>query len=165
MIREKGPGDLGWIISRHGSVYAGEFGFDAGFEVDIAEKAVDLCQKDDKFTRIWIKEEEGKNTGSIAVSRRGENTAFINFLLVLDEFRGKGIARGLMEHAREYARRNGFTKLRLETYSCLGTARKLYASLGFCIADPVERMEKYGQTFDREFWELEMGKNKNEHLI
>ena len=158
MIREKGPGDLGWIISRHGSVYTGEFGFDAGFEVDIAKKAVDLCQKNDKFTRIWIKEEEGKNAGSIAVSARENNTAFINFLLVLEEFRGKGIARELMEHTREHARRNGFTKLRLETYSCLTAARRLYAALGFCITDPVERMEKYGQTFDREFWEMEIGK-------
>lgn len=45
MIREIAPGDLGWIISQHGSIYAAEFGFDSDFELNIARKAVVLCEK------------------------------------------------------------------------------------------------------------------------
>ncbi|WP_022664933.1 GNAT family N-acetyltransferase [Desulfospira joergensenii] len=156
MIREKGPGDLGWIISEHGSVYAGEFGFDSGFEVDIAQKAVALCQKDEDFTKIWIKEINGRNAGSIAISEKKKGIAFINFLLVSEEFRGRGIAGELMARAMDHAGRNGYKKLRLETYSCLKTARKIYADLGFHISEPLEEMEKYGRKFDREFWELEL---------
>ena len=156
MIKLKGPGDLGWIISMHGSVYSREFNFNSIFELDIARKAISLCEKDDGFTKIWIKEVDNKNAGSIAISEIDKDIAFINFLLVLEEYRGKGIAQILIKHAIEYGKSNGYKFIRLETYSCLKSARKIYDGLGFKISEKVKKVEKYGQKFDQEFWQLSL---------
>lgn len=155
-IRLHRPEDIGWIISSHGSVYADEFGFNSEFEVDIARKAVSLCENADATTRIWIKEVAGERAGSIAISKADEEVAFINFLLVLKRFRGEGIARELMRLALHHAQSGGFERVRLETYSCLRSARKMYAGLGFRIVDPVSSVTKYGRRFDREFWEKQL---------
>ena len=155
-IRIIKPGDIGWIISQHGLIYSKEFKFDSRFEVDIARKVVALCKKEDGFTRIWIKEVGGVNAGSIAVSKRGKATVFINFLLVINRYRGRGIAQELMNHALGYAKSAGFQKIRLETYSCLTIARKIYATFGFRISGPIKRLNRYGQSFDQEFWELHL---------
>ncbi|WDP88530.1 MAG: GNAT family N-acetyltransferase [Desulfobacter sp.] len=159
-IRPMGPGDMGWIISQHGLVYSNEFNFDLSFEVDIAGKAVSLCKKKDPFTRIWIKEVDGEKAGSIAISKLGEGLAFINFLMVLNRYRGRGIARQLMAFALNYAEGNGFERVRLETYSCLKAARRIYSGLGFQMSDPIRKLNKYGQRFDQEFWELALQDRK-----
>lgn len=153
-VKPFSPGDIGWIISQHGLLYAREFHFDVHFEIDISRKAVSLFDKDDPFTRIWLKEIDSKRAGSVAISKVDERVAFINFLLVLPAYRKKGIAKELMHFAIQHAETGGFEKVRLETYSCLTNGRKLYADLGFRIADPVRKLSKYGQIFHQEFWEL-----------
>ena len=156
MIGAMEPGDLGWMISMHGVIYSREFHFDSNFEVDIARKAIALCDKKDGFSEIWIKKVAGENAGSIAVSNIAEGVAFINFVLVLERYRGQGIAGELMRHALDYAKTQGCHQVKLETYSSLTNARKLYATLGFRISGPVKQLEKYGQTFEQEFWAIEL---------
>ncbi|WP_319547732.1 GNAT family N-acetyltransferase [Desulfogranum marinum] len=153
-IRPISPRDIGWIISQHGLLYAQEFHFDVHFEIDISRKAVSICDRDDPFTRIWLKEINSNNAGSLAISKVDERVAFINFLLVLPAYREKGIAKELMHFAIQHAETGGVKKVRLETYSCLTNARKLYADLGFRIAGPVRALSKYGQNFHQEFWEV-----------
>ena len=80
----------------HGLIYAREFGFDAQFEIGIARKAAIIAGSDDPFDCIWIKEVDAQRAGSIAVSRMEDGAAFINFVLVLDESRGRGIALELI---------------------------------------------------------------------
>lgn len=155
-IRPVEPGDLGWIIASHGALYAQEFHFDARFEVDIARKAVALCDRAAPFTRLWIAEVDGEKAGSIAVSQMGKGLAFINFLLVLPGYRGRGIARQLMQQALDHAAGHGLRRVRLETYSCLVGARRLYAAMGFRLAEPVKPLERYGQRFEQEFWALDL---------
>lgn len=153
-IRTLVPGDAGWIISNHGSVYANEFGFDATFEIEIARKMVYLFDKGDALTRFWIKVVNGHRAGSVAVSKAEENVAFVNFLLVLTAYRGAGIARELMEFAVDHSFRHGCERVRLETYSCLESARRLYAGMGFRKQRGAKKLSKHGQSFDQEFWEL-----------
>ena len=152
IIRTARDDDPEWVIARHGAVYSGEFGFDAQFEADIATKLYAFLEKDDPFKRLWIAEIDGECAGSIAVSTEAEDIAFINFVLVEPIFRGKGIAQALMDTALGHVRDNGISTIRLETYSCLESARKLYARYGFTIESATPGIEKYGQSFDREFW-------------
>ena len=70
----------------HGLVYAHEFNFNLEFEVGIAKKTARICESKDSFDCIWIKEIDGQRAGSIAVSKQGDGAAFINFVLVLDEY-------------------------------------------------------------------------------
>ena len=154
--KQPGPGDIGWLISAHGFQYSRQYNFDAGFELDIARKVVSFLESKHEFNRILIAGVAGKRVGSIAVSRVSEDTAFINFLLVEEQFRGRGIGGKLMEKVISYAGRSGMKFIRLETYSCLRDARKLYGKWGFILAEKNLSVQMYGQVFDREFWEKEL---------
>lgn len=156
-IRTIGPGDMGWMISMHGIIYAREFGFNTDFEAGIARKAATIYESKDPFNRIWIKELEGQRAGSIAVSRTDDGAAFINFVLVPDEFRSRGIAKELMQHLIAHVRQEGIETIRLETYTCLEQAREMYRNLGFSIASCEKDCERFGLTLEQEYWELRLG--------
>lgn len=152
-LREPMPGDIGWLISMHGKLYAEQFGFDANFERDIARKVVSFLDRQDAFNRIWLATINNEPVGSIAVSSRPDQSAFINFLLVKTEYRGYGVAKVLMNQLISHCRDHGAAQLCLETYSCLTSARALYKQYGFEISSSNSAVEKYGQSFDQEFWE------------
>ena len=152
-LRSLKPGDLGWIIAQHGEIYTQEFQFDPSFELHIAAKVIAFCEKAVAFDTFWLVEIDGERAGSIAVSKIADEVAFLNFVLVSNKFRGQGIAQALMNEAIAHARTHGMRVMQLETYSCLKNARKLYKKLGFTMNEPPTRTEKFGQTFDQEFWE------------
>ena len=156
IIRDIKPGDLGWIISMHGMIYSQEFKFDTDFEISIATKLVNFYEKKISSDSLWIIEIDGVRAGSIAVSKLSVQIAFINFLLVLNQFRGQGIGRVLMNKAIHHARDHDFSTLQLETYSCLQQARKLYNTLGFRMINSTKNICKFGHVFDQEFWELRL---------
>lgn len=155
-IRTLQPGDIGWIISMHGEVYAREFNFNMDFEAGIARKAALICESDDTFNCVWIKEVDGQRAGSIAVSRQDDGAAFINFVLVLDEYRGQGFALELMQHLIAYVRDAGIKTIRLETYTCLQHARVMYKNLGFRIVSSKKNCHRFGLVLEQEYWELEL---------
>jgi ribosomal protein S18 acetylase RimI-like enzyme len=157
VLRNPVPGDIGWLISTHGRLYAEEFGLDGDFERDIAKKVLAFLEKPDPFNMIWFATVDGTRIGSIAVSLKPDQTAFINFLLVMTEFRGYGVARMLLDEVISHARDHGVGSISLETYSCLESARKLYARYGFGIATKNVAVSKYGKSFDQEFWSKDLG--------
>lgn len=152
-IRTHIPGDLGWIISMHGEVYAKEFGFDGSFEINIADKVVKYFSQKDDFNRVWIAEVESSRAGSVAIRKLDDDIGFINFVIVQDLFRGQGIANVLMEKVLIHGRQNRCKKFRLETYTCLESARKLYAKLGFKIVES-NSINRFGLDLVQEYWEL-----------
>ena len=137
----------------HGELYTREFGFDESFEVHIAAKVVELLRRDEPFDSIWIAEVDGERAGSIAVSSLPGQKAFINFVLVMDRFRGRGVARSLMDVVAEHARAHEIEVLRLETYDILEGARRLYRKMGFEIVDAKTEFRRFGRSFGQEFWE------------
>jgi len=153
VLRNPIPGDIGWLISQHGRLYAEQFQFDLDFEIDIAKKVLSFLEEHDPFNMIWISTINGKPVGSIAVSIRSDQTAFINFLLVTNEYRGYGVAKTLLNKVVSHCQGHKVGVLRLETYSCLAAARKLYKKYDFSLASKNVDVVKYGQTFDQEFWE------------
>ncbi len=155
-LRTVGPGDLGWIISMHGSIYAQEFNFNSEFEVGIAKKALAISESKDPFNQIWIREIDGERAASIAVSKASDGAAFINFVLVMDKFRGSGIAMELMQHLIAYVREQRIDTIRLETFNCLINARKMYKKLGFKLSNIPHESEHYGLILEQEFWELQL---------
>ncbi len=151
-IREPEPGDIGWIIASHGEVYAREFGFDASFEFGIANKLAQHFSAADGFNRIWIAEMDGERAGSIAVRPIGDSIAFIHFVLVLERFRGSGIARALLERVVDHATAHERRLLRLETFDCLTDARELYRRSEFELVE-CNALQIFGHARVQEFWE------------
>ncbi|MDN5205511.1 GNAT family N-acetyltransferase [Fulvivirgaceae bacterium BMA10] len=153
-IRKHNPGDIGWIIGKHGEIYTNEFNFDPGFEIHIANKFIDFFK--DPFNTVWIAEVNGERAGSIAVSKKSDKKAFVNFVLVLNKHRGHKIAQKLFEVVIRHCRDHQFELLELETYNCLESARRLYDKIGFKITEVNKDMELFGLTIDQEFWEMSL---------
>lgn len=153
-LRYASEDDLDWIIQSHDAVYREEFGFNIEFADGIAGKILALTSAKNSFTSFWIITVADERAASVAVSEIEPGVAFINFMLVLPQYRGFGLARKLLELTINHAREHGYETMRLETYSCLEDARKLYKLRGFKLAEPVREIYRFGQTIEQEFYEL-----------
>ena len=155
-VREAQLDDHQWIIAAHGDVYATEFGFDRRFQDDIAEKMRAFLELPSPFNRIWVGWAGDKRVASIAISDRVDSVAFLNFVLVLPQYRGKGVGSAMMKLALDHARTHSIKQVQLETYSCLVDARALYGRLNFQMTKVVREQNAYGKHFNQDFWLLKL---------
>lgn len=154
LLRSHVPGDIGWIIHRHGVLYSQEYSFDETFEALVADILARFIQHHDpKREHLWIAEQDGERMGSIMVVDAGENVAQLRLLLVEPKARGKGMGKRLIDECIGFAKRNGYKKLKLWTQSILAEARHLYAKAGFNIVEQKPN-KSFGQDLISEVWEL-----------
>jgi DNA-binding MarR family transcriptional regulator/GNAT superfamily N-acetyltransferase len=154
VLRPHVPGDAGWIIHRHGVLYANEYGFDETFEALVADILARFIQHHDpKRERLWIAEQDGERMGSVLLVDAGEQVAQLRLLLVEPKARGKGIGKRLIDECIAFSKRNGYEKLKLWTQSILAEARSLYTKASFTIVEK-KANHSFGQDLISETWEL-----------
>ncbi|UCF85693.1 MAG: MarR family transcriptional regulator [Desulfobacteraceae bacterium] len=154
LLRPYEPGDIGWIVHRHGVVYSEEYGFDETFEALVAEILVHFIRKHDpKREYIWIAEQEGERAGSVMVVDTGDQFAQLRLLFVEPKARGKGIGMRLIKECINFSKRNHYQKIKLWTQSNLLEARHLYAKAGFELIEKYSH-KSFGHDLIAEFWEL-----------
>ena len=159
-IRLRGlqPGDLGWVISRHGALYAAEYGLDASFELAVAEIAAGLMRHFDPASDgAWIAERNGGPVGSVFVVRHDGVTAKLRLLIVEPAARGLGLGRILTQEAIGFAREAGYHRMTLWTMRMLDAARHIYTRAGFRCVDAVSE-HAFGQDVMNETWLLDLTK-------
>ena len=156
-IRAHVPGDLGWIVSRHGAVYWEEQRWDVRFEALVARVVADFADAQDAaHERCWVAELGGERVGSVMITRAGDDgAAQLRLLLVEPRARGRGIGRRLLETALAFARAAGYRKLTLWTIKGLDAAQALYERAGFRKVHE-EPLEAFGHRHTSETWELEL---------
>jgi DNA-binding MarR family transcriptional regulator/GNAT superfamily N-acetyltransferase len=156
LLRSHRPGDIGWIVSRHGAVYAEEFGWDISFEALVAEIAAHFIRSyDPSREHCWIAEVDGEPVGSIFLAKGSDEVARLRLLLLEKKARGLGIGRALTEQCIRFARERGYTSITLWTQSILVAARGIYQRAGFRrIAE--ERHHSFGVDLVGETWELQL---------
>jgi DNA-binding MarR family transcriptional regulator/GNAT superfamily N-acetyltransferase len=155
-LRPHRPGDMGWIIHRHGELYAQEYGWDETFEALVAEIAASFIREfNPARERCWIAEQGGAIVGSVFVVRQSDDTAKLRLLYVEPWARGLGIGRRMVDECIRFARDAGYRRMTLWTNNVLVAARKIYVHAGFRLVK-AERHRSFGHDLVGEQWDLEL---------
>ncbi|AVT29242.1 MarR family transcriptional regulator [Plantactinospora sp. BC1] len=152
LLRPVGPGDLGWVVHRHGVRYAEEYGWDITCEAMIARIVADYVdRRDPRREEGWIAELDGAPVGSVFCVRRDDEVAQLRLLLVEPEARGLGIGSRLVDECLRFARRAGYREIMLWTNDVLADARRIYEKAGFELREQAPH-HSFGQDLVEQTW-------------
>jgi DNA-binding MarR family transcriptional regulator/predicted N-acetyltransferase YhbS len=161
-LRAPHAGDIGWVIARHGALYAQEYGWDARFEALVAHIAANFIERfDARREACWIAELDGENAGCVfLVQARNEGThkpepgvAQLRLLLVEPWARGHRLGARLVAECESFARAAGYRRIRLWTNSVLHAARAIYEKAGYQLVAS-EAHHSFGHDLVGQTWEL-----------
>lgn len=155
IMREPRPGDFGWIVARHGAIYAQEYGWTGPeFEALCAQIVSDFAKSNDPAReRCWIAERGGENAGCAMVVKDSQHIARIRLVLVEPWARGLGIGKRLTEECLAFARSAGYRNVTLWTHSVLVDARRIYQRAGFKLT-ATKKHNDWGTPVVGETWDL-----------
>jgi DNA-binding MarR family transcriptional regulator/GNAT superfamily N-acetyltransferase len=152
-LRPLGPGDIGWVVHRHGVLYAQEFGWDITFEGMVAKVASDFIERyDGQREAAWIAELNDKIVGSAFVVSQSKHVAKLRMVYVEPDARGVGVGQRLVDEAMLFAGGCGYRRMTLWTNDVLVSARRLYERSGFVLTAS-EPTHRFGKDLVSETWE------------
>jgi len=154
LIRPPQPGDLGWIVHRHGAAIAKEFGWDTRFEAVIAEILGQYGRHPGR-EQGWVAERGGTILGSVFLMPEDESTARLRVLYVEPAARGLGLGKKLVDLCIAFARQAGYARIVLWTHEFQKAARNIYQGAGFRLVEQAES-NSFGVPAVSETWELDL---------
>ncbi|MBE1548414.1 DNA-binding MarR family transcriptional regulator/GNAT superfamily N-acetyltransferase [Mycobacterium sp. OAS707] len=160
VLRPPAPGDLGWVVERHGYRYATEYGWDTTFEALVARIVADFADRGDiKREAAWIAELDGERVGCVFCTAASDpaaaDTAQLRLLLVEPSARGAGVGTRLVDECLRFARSAGYRRITLWTNDVLLAARRIYDRAGFQ-CDRREPHHSFGRDLVGEYWSRDL---------
>jgi GNAT superfamily N-acetyltransferase len=155
-LRTHRPGDMGWVVERHGVLYGQEYGWDARIEALTAEIVSNFLKNfEPERERCWIAEINGEPVGSVFLVRDSDQVARLRLLIVDPKARGLGIGKRLVDECIAFARHAGYRKITLWTHGVLIAARAIYQRAGFQLTEQWVH-DEFGKPEASETWELQL---------
>jgi ribosomal protein S18 acetylase RimI-like enzyme len=138
------PGDLGYIAYLHGRVYTEELDYGLHFESYVLEGLQEFAAAyDPTKDRVWVCEHEKRKVGFLVGVHR-DGMVQLRFFVLLQEYRGLGLGRRLMDQFMAFMRERGYRKAYLWTTNEQQAAISLYERYGFYLTE-----EKESKAFDK----------------
>ncbi|MES2329211.1 MAG: GNAT family N-acetyltransferase [Bacteroidota bacterium] len=139
------PGDLGFVIYRHGKIYGEEFSYGIAFETYVAAGMYEFYNNyDPEKDRVWICEHNSKIIGFLLLMHRENNAAQLRYFYLEAGYRGIGLGKKLMSLYMDFLLYCGYASSYLWTTKELNTAASLYTRHGFVLTE-----EKESNTFEK----------------
>ncbi|QDO96865.1 MarR family transcriptional regulator [Ferrovibrio terrae] len=156
-LRPHRPGDIGWMVQKHGELYTAEYGWDSSFEALAAEVGTQFLRDfDPAWENAWIAElDSGERVGCVFLIRKSATVAKLRVLIVDPKARGLGVGKALVQACIDFAKLKGYRKITLWTNSILVAARGIYEKTGFRLVQS-EPHDSFGQKLIGETWDLKL---------
>ena len=150
------PGDPGWVIARHGALYARDEGYDLRFEGLVAGIVAEFIRtRDPACERVWIARAGGERLGCIFCVRENDGVARLRMFLIEPRARGLGLGRRMLDECLEFAKAAGYRRMVLWTHESHRAACALYAKAGFRMTSSTPA-EAFGQSVVDQTWERDL---------
>lgn len=158
LLRSHQPGDLGWIVSRHGALYWRDQRYDQRFEGLVGQIVADFTKRfDPRRDGCWIAEKHGERAGAVILMHQSATIAQLRALFVESFARGMGIGSRLVQECVRFAGQAGYEKIVLWTQSELAAARRIYQREHFTRVKADEPRQDWGRDdLVAETWELRL---------
>ncbi len=155
VLRPHRTGDMGWIIERHGVLYAREYGWNGHIEAVTARICADFLDGyDPGLERCWIAERDGQRLGCVfLVKDEAPGVARLRLLMVEPSARGLKVGKRLVAECIAFARAAGYREIVLWTHAVLIAARAIYAAEGFQLEETWTH-DDFGAPEISETWRL-----------
>jgi DNA-binding MarR family transcriptional regulator/N-acetylglutamate synthase-like GNAT family acetyltransferase len=156
-LRQHRPGDMGWVVQRHGELYHQEYSYDERFEALVAGIVAEfIATFVPARERCWVAEKDGEKVGAIFLVQKSASVAKLRLLLVEPSARGLGIGKRLVAECVTFARGAGYKKIMLWTQSELSAARRIYENAGFKLVAEEKHASWSRNDLVAETWELKL---------
>lgn len=150
------PGDIGWIVHRHGVLYRRENGYGLEFEAYVAEGLAEFYKAfDAAFDRVWICEKDDRIVGFLLLMHRGEKTAQLRYFYLEPEARGIGLGGELMRRFMDALREIRYETAYLWTTHEQTAAAALYERHGFRLTAE-KSSDAFGKPLTEQKFELDL---------
>jgi ribosomal protein S18 acetylase RimI-like enzyme len=130
------PGDLGYVIYRHGKIYGEEYNYGVSFETYVGYGLYEFYKSyDPKRDRVWVCEQDNKIVGFLLLMHRENQTAQLRYFYFEAECRGLGLGNKLMQMLVDFAKECHYNSVYLWTTNELDAAHHLYKKFGFTLTE------------------------------